>query len=766
MRVLIDRYPSYPAIVRRHVQMDPANAFRIAVTAQRIRNSGKRARLAVVHTLGGGVAQHARHVAELTSGETIWLTLRPVSSHACVLECGQEDYRFSLTIDPHHEHDTVVAVLKACGVERIHIHHQMEHTVDLARLVQDVGAPFDFTVHDYYTVCPQVTLSDEHGRYCTEPDERGCNACIQKRPPRSGAIDISSWRVAHAWVLLRADRVIAPTADTAARIARYYPEARIVAAEHPGAHSCGMVVVRPLEGREPLRVAVLGTQTIHKGYELLRECASVARRGDLPLAFTLIGSVEAAIQRDDDPFSATGPYEETELPAILERVAPHIVWFPVCVPETFSYTLSTCLASGLPVAAHDIGAFPERLGNRPWSWIMPYSTSGGEWVEAFLRIRREHFLTGSAPVHPAARDRARVDFYMEDYLAAAPLPDSHRQVRPRSRFPITIAAAVASDREGRIQACGYVRVVQPLTHPAVADTVRLAIRSPRDLPAAEADVILVQRVAIQDMETAERVVDSARRRGSRLVFETDDDLFHIPPEHPESEHYARITQAAKWLAGMADAVITSTGPLRQQLCGLNANVVVLPNFLDDRLWLPVGDGAFDADEIRILYAGTVSHRDDLEFLGCAVRRLGRRIREKIRIDVVGVNSEAADWYHPVPVPGGMAVSYPRYVEWIRSRNLWHWGVAPLLDTPFNRSKSALKFLEYSALGLPSICSDVGVYRQAVQPGETGILASNDPDTWREALEMTVCDEALWRRLRGSCRTVGRREYASCPGATG
>ena len=78
MRVLIDRYPSYPAIVRRHVQMDPANAFRIAVTAQRIRNSGKRARLAVVHTLGGGVAQHARHVAELTSGETIWLTLRPV----------------------------------------------------------------------------------------------------------------------------------------------------------------------------------------------------------------------------------------------------------------------------------------------------------------------------------------------------------------------------------------------------------------------------------------------------------------------------------------------------------------------------------------------------------------------------------------------------------------------------------------------------------------------------------------------------------------
>jgi glycosyltransferase involved in cell wall biosynthesis len=751
MRILIERYPAYPALVSRHVQRDPASAFRIAVTAQRIRKSGKRARLAVVHALGGGAAEHVRRIAELTSAEAVWLTLRPVSTGACILECGQEDYRFSLTVDLRLEHETLATVLRACGVERIHIHHLMGHGAELAQLVDDLGLPFDFTAHDYYTLCPQVTMSDEHGRYCNEPDEISCDRCIEKRPPRNGLVDISSWRTAHGWALLKADRVITPCAEGAARISRYHPEARVIAAEHPADAVCGLVRARGLEDGEHLRVALIGTQTIHKGYELLRDCAEAAKREDLPIDFTLIGSVEAAVQRDDDAFTATGRYEDAELAGHLERAAPHIVWFPTRVPETFSYTLSACLEAGLPVAAHDVGAFPERVGARPWSWIVPRETSAAEWVELFLRMRRENFLTGTGPPLPERRERARADFYPGEYLAGAGVPRGQRTAGRRSRAPITIAAAVATDPLGRIQACGYVRVVQPLTHPAVADTLRLSIRPARDLAAAEADVVLAQRVAIEDVESAERVVEACRRRGSRLVFETDDDLFHLPPEHPESEHYARITQGAKRLAKEADAIFTSTEPLRQKLLAWNRNVVVIPNLLDDRLWGPAEGPPLDPDAVRILYAGSVSHRDDLEFLGQAVRKLSRARREKLRIDVIGVTAEGADWHDSIAVPSAVALSYPRYVDWIRRRNVWHWGVAPLLDTPFNRSKSALKFLEYAALGLPSICSDMTVYRSVVRPGETGILAANDGDAWRDALEMALGDEALWRRLREGCR---------------
>ncbi len=757
MRAVISRYPSYPELVRHHVEGDPALAFRIAVTAKRIRGNGKRVFLSVVHALGGGVAEHVDQLAGLTKDAVFWLTLKPSPPRFYILECLQEDCSFSLKLDIHHDRAVLMAVVAACGVERAHIHHFMGHDSDLTDLIQELNLPFDFTVHDYYAICPQVTLSDERGRYCTEPDEKSCNRCIEDRPPLDGIVGISSWRLAHSWAFLRADRVITPSADTAARIARYYPKAPIIAAEHSGMLSCGMVRPQLLAPEERLRIAVLGTQTIHKGLELLRECAEAAAHRDLPIEFVLVGRVENGINRGRVVFRETGRYEPQDLPAILERAAPHLVWFPTRVPETFSYTLSACLELGLPVAAHDTGAFPERLARRPWSWILKPDASASDWTDFFLRVRRDHFTTGEAPDRSEARERAHPDFYPAGYLATTAVlrPIARHRVRSNGRGPIRIAAAVASTGR-QIQACGYVRVVQPLTHPAVADALQLTLCSARDLLVAEADVILVQRVAIQDMEIAEKIVEACRRRGCRLVFETDDDLFHIPPEHPEQQHYQRITAAAKLLASMADAVVTSTETLRRQMLPFNAKSVLLPNFLDERLWLsPYRRGVFNPDEIRVLYAGTLSHRDDLEFLGDAVRRLPAKWRKKISIDVVGAADEDTDWFHAIPIPPAVAASYPRFVEWIRTRNSWHWGVAPLLDTPFNRSKSALKFFDYSALALASICSDMSVYRGAVQPGQTGILAANDPAVWSDALEMVLGDEALWNRLRNNARTVVR-----------
>jgi glycosyltransferase involved in cell wall biosynthesis len=101
----------------------------------------------------------------------------------------------------------------------------------------------------------------------------------------------------------------------------------------------------------------------------------------------------------------------------------------------------------------------------------------------------------------------------------------------------------------------------------------------------------------------------------------------------------------------------------------------------------------------------------------------------------------------MPVPDGIEASYPRFVEWIRNQNRWHWAVAPLLDSQFNRSKSALKILEDAALGLPSICSEGPVYSGAVRHEETALLVTNDLESWRHALERAATDAALWMRLR-------------------
>ncbi len=756
MQTLLQKYPGYLRLIQRHVQADPANGFRIAVTAYRMRHLGKRVFLSIVHPLGGGLAQHSRELMDSTAEDVVWLKLRPLQTGALMLECTQDGYQFSVRLEPRFEYEQLVAILKACGVERIHIHHLMGHGPDLPRLIQDLQAPFDFTVHDYYTICPQVTVSDEHGLYCGEPDERGCGRCMALRPPPGDVVDITSWRSKHSWVLTDAHRVIAPSVDAGVRIRKYYPQARLVSAEHESAPVSTIPAARPLRDGEPLRVAVLGAMAIHKGFELLRDCSAAAEDAGLPIEFTLVGSMDTVLEGHRIAFNITGPYEVAELPALLRDVAPHLVWFPARWPETYSYTLSTCLDLGLPVAAHRTGAFSERLGGRPWTWTVPGNWSAVEWLDFFEQVRRANFAAGKEPAVPPLLPRALPDFYPHGYLETAESAPIAPSAWVRNGAPILVAAAVAGSAGGQIQACGYVRLIQPLTHPALAGAIRLSIMNPASLITTEASVVLIQRDAVRDLETAQRIAESCKRRGARLIYEIDDLLFQIPPEHPEYVNYLRGAEAMQWMAAHADTIVTSTETLREQMLASNPDTCTLPNYLDDGLWkLGSGQAQFGADPVRILYMGTRSHRDDLEFLGRAFLQLEPALREKIRVDVIGIaaESEGNDWFHSIPVPPVAAASYPRFVEWIQSRNIWHWGLAPLLDTPFNRCKSSIKFLEYAALRLPSICSDVQPYREAVRHGETGLLLANDPGEWAQALERAARDVQLWSRLREQCPSV-------------
>jgi len=142
---------------------------------------------------------------------------------------------------------------------------------------------------------------------------------------------------------------------------------------------------------------------LHKGALRFRACAGEAERRKLPLRFQAV--------------TEAGPYRNEQLPGLLREMGAHVVWFPAQWPETFSYTLSVCLELGLPVVAPDIGAFPERLAGREWSWIVPWDQDTDKVLEFFLAIRRDHFLTGIPPMPPEDRGRrAAADFYPLEYL--------------------------------------------------------------------------------------------------------------------------------------------------------------------------------------------------------------------------------------------------------------------------------------------------------------------------------------------------------------
>jgi hypothetical protein len=67
--------------------------------------------------------------------------------------------------------------------------------------------------------------------------------------------------------------------------------------------------------------------------------------------------------------------------------------------------------------APDLGAFPERLSGRPWTWICPWYWLSEEWVQFFEGLVARHFDAGHGPEPAPLRPTDPATFsYARDYL--------------------------------------------------------------------------------------------------------------------------------------------------------------------------------------------------------------------------------------------------------------------------------------------------------------------------------------------------------------
>ena len=65
------------------------------------------------------------------------------------------------------------------------------------------------------------------------------------------------------------------------------------------------------------------------------------------------------------------------------------------------------------------------------------------------------------------------------------------------------------------------------------------------------------------------------------------------------------------------------------------------------------------------------------------------------------------------------------------------GLAPLRDNHFNRAKSNLRYLEYGALRIPTVASDVEPFKKT---DSSGIIKVTEPEDWFTALSFLIEDE--------------------------
>lgn len=439
MQTLRRLHPGYESDVHAYVQRDPANAARRTIDVARITTSGRPVILNVMHDREGGTLRHVQEVAHQLGNQAVFLRLTP-SPGGIQLRLEGAHEEFALQFALPHDWQLLVQTLRQLQVGHIHFHHLLGHASDICQLPAQLGVTHDFTAHDYYSYCPQISLTNHTDRYCGERGIEQCRECVQ-RNPAPGAESIDSWRERHGRLLSEARFVIAPSADIAARLQRFAPTARIQVVPHASLErrpaTFPAPVPRPVDQDQPLKIVVLGALSRIKGADMLEEVATLAASQKMPLEFHLLGYAYRSLRlQPKAALTVHGGYAESDLPKLLQSMQADVAWFPAQWPETYSYTLSASLDAGLPIIAPDIGAFSERLQNREWTWVCDWQMSARQWLEFFMQIRQQNFRSGIGPAlirPPAARAQS-------SEVAASPemtYRGSYLESLPRPKPPTT-----------------------------------------------------------------------------------------------------------------------------------------------------------------------------------------------------------------------------------------------------------------------------------------------------------------------------------------
>jgi glycosyltransferase involved in cell wall biosynthesis len=87
------------------------------------------------------------------------------------------------------------------------------------------------------------------------------------------------------------------------------------------------------------------------------------------------------------------------------------------------------------------------------------------------------------------------------------------------------------------------------------------------------------------------------------------------------------------------------------------------------------------------------------------------------------------------------------------------GLAPLKDDIFHKSKTNNKFREYGACRIAGVYSNVEVYSSCVTDGETGLLVSNESESWYKAILRLIENTDLREKIKLKSQEYVRQHYS-------
>lgn len=272
----------------------------------------------VTHQLGGGTQKHIDDLIKLYPNET----------HKIL-------------------NTTPFTINNVDKIKLVHIHSTMfgyHIGWDVLRLIDHLNQkhiPVYLTIHDYqwlFTINPAPTTEDFE---TIQPKEEDLKNCIE--------------------LLHKVDKILIPSSrlyDNYKRYVKNMPDNKIFVVPH-----CDIPIrykqLKIPTITESINIAFIGTPIIYKGIKHFFQLSNILEQYyDIPIKYYLFGGTTVI---DKDNVIEKGPYQDATLIEQLHSNNIHILLSISTAEETYCYSLSQLINSGLPIVYFNRGALTTRL---------------------------------------------------------------------------------------------------------------------------------------------------------------------------------------------------------------------------------------------------------------------------------------------------------------------------------------------------------------------------------------------------------------------
>jgi glycosyltransferase involved in cell wall biosynthesis len=243
-----------------------------------------------------------------------------------------------------------------------------------------------------------------------------------------------------------------------------------------------------------------------------------------------------------------------------------------------------------------------------------------------------------------------------------------------------------------------------------------------------------------------------RRRAKRIIYDFDDSVMYRNSKARDPVSSTRKRRFVQMIKN-SDFVIAGNEFLKREVLPFNPNVEVIPSAIDEERY-HLKTYQVQREKVTLGWIGDHGSIHYLKKMRPIFDSIGKRYPH-VELKIV------CDTFFNCNQMKVIKKNWNSEDEVVDLQG-FDIGLMPLVDDPWSWGKCGLKIIQYQGVGVPVVCTPVGINKDLVEDGVNGFYAMTSED-WEKKLSLLIKNSELRERMgrEGRKRVLEKYTYQVC-----